>query len=399
MNLADIERMNTSLASVVAQMRRPHQQLADIARALEDSVRPHLDQIRMAADSMHKIREDHAPPVGFLAQHMNISKTLASQIADAMRPVRELSQSMHEAFRPIREMQLAYSRMLEACFKPMQEATLARQQILAEAMRPLRAAAQAQRDALVDVARPFRQATSLRQDVFREIVVPLNERLAAVAATLEHYRPDVRADGDTLILDGVSYTPEDISRIENDFLYRQDGVLGDITAQAVWDKTPPAVRWLIQAILAALIAMILQCMILGMPNKPLPQLQHERKAEVRHLLKQSLGHPPSQSISPFVNTERLLVHIDPSQRTRVVAVLSYPQEVTVIEYRQKKRWAHIEWHDSSGTPQTGWTLGRYLFRMPGYPTTQGTTRDEDQRAGAAPARVAWPPRNDHRHAH
>ena len=145
MNLADIERMNTSLASVVAQMRRPHQQLADIARALEDSVRPHLDQIRMAADSMHKIREDHAPPVGFLAQHMNISKTLASQIADAMRPVRELSQSMHEAFRPIREMQLAYSRMLEACFKPMQEATLARQQILAEAMRPLRAAAQARR--------------------------------------------------------------------------------------------------------------------------------------------------------------------------------------------------------------------------------------------------------------
>ncbi len=363
--------MTSALASAAAQARHNQAQLADAARAIQQSLRPQLSVINKVADTMGRFQRDHAAVIRAVADQMSLNRTLASQIAEATRPMRALSQVVGEVFRPIREMEEARRRMLDACLKPLQDAQRLREQMVAEMCRPLRAMAEARQAMIADAMRPLQEAASLHQKELRDVVRSLQARWASVAGSLRDYRPDVQTQGDALVIDGKQYTPDAIQRIEDELVFGQEGVLAKSPAQVAWEQIPPAARWVIQAILSALIAMILQCMIFGMPERPLAQAQHERKTEVRQLLKDTARRSDPKSICPFINSEYLRVHVAPNRRSKVIDVLSYPQEVTITEYRRKKRWIRIEWQDSVTGTKTGWVLGRYVFRMPGYPATLG----------------------------
>ena len=65
---------------------------------------------------------------------------------------------------------------------------------------------------------------------------------------------------------------------------------------------------------------------------------------------------------PLVNTACLPVYVSPKMNSIVIANLSWPCEVEIISYKNKKRWVLIKWTDSSGETHQGWTLSRYIYR-------------------------------------
>lgn len=360
MNFGNMDHISKAIAAAAAQWRGPEAHLADALRVM-DSLQPQFNAMAAVSEALRGIQHDSAAALRSMVQQIDVGRSLAAQVAEAIRPAHDLSQIMVESMRPIQEMARARETMLEACLRPLQEAARLREQVLEQALQPLRDMQRTHQEMISEALWPIREAAHFRQDLLQDILAPLREDLARLAASLQDYSPDITVDGDTLIVNGETYGPDDISRIEQEYVYGRAGVLVKSPAQLAWERIPPATRWVIQAILSALIGMILQCLFFGVPGKTPAQIVHERKVEVRMLNSQAAP----QDIRPFVNTEVLTVHVAPRRQSAAVARLTYPQQVTILAYRQKKRWILIEWCDSFGNTCSGWVLGRYIFRPHG----------------------------------
>lgn len=360
MTFGNMNHISKAVAAVSAQWHSPAAHLADALRAM-DSLRPQFDAMAAINETLRGIQHDSADALRSMVQQIDFGRSLAAQVAEAIRPAHDLSRIVAESMRPLQEMVRARETMLEACLRPLKEAARLREQVLEQALRPLQEIQRTHQQMVSEALRPIREAAHSRQNLLQDILEPLREDLARLAASLQDYSPDITVDGDTLIVNGETYGPDDISRIEQEYVYGRAGLLVKSPAQLAWERIPPATRWVIQAILSALIGMILQCLFFGVPDKTPAQIVHERKIEVRMLTSQAAP----QDIRPFVNTEILTVHIAPRRQSAAVAQLAYPQQVTVLAYRKKKRWILIEWSDSFGNTQSGWVLGRYIFRPPG----------------------------------
>ena len=367
MTFGDMQKINKAIAAAAAEWRGPEAQLADAVRAMQESLRPQFSAVAAIAESLRSIQQDRAAALRSIVQQVDFGRNLAAQVAEALRPMRNLSKVVAESMRPIQEIAQARQTLLEACLRPPQEAARLRKQVLDQVMRPLQDMQRTQQTMIAEVVRPIREAAFLRQNLLRDILKPLREDLAQLAASLEGYSPNIEVNGETLSIDGQAYGPEDISRIEQEFLYDQAGVLVKSPAQVTWERIPAATRWLVQVILSTLIAIILQCLFFGLPNRPPAQVVHERKSLLRQVKQQVAASQQPAVMPPFVNTERLDVRIRPRRRSKAIAVLSYPKEVSIIRFRRKKRWALIQWQDGSGNTQQGWVMARYLFRAPSTP--------------------------------
>lgn len=324
MSFGDIERLNRSLAEAAEQMKGPGLRMEEAVRAAQVVTWPRMTAMKTISDIMKQSQASHSSIMQSIFKQMNVRTNVAGQIAKLLNVQKQIADVM----KPVRQALSCRQDMISAVMKPLQEAMVFRQNIIAEAIRPLQ------------------------------------DQLASLAESLRECKLDININDGTLTIDGETYGVNEIEQIEIEYLYGETGILAKPNTQVAWEAVPPAIRFVIKAILAALIGMVLQWCIWGSP-KEYRQMRHERKVEVQLIKREMAAQQQYAIVPPFVNAEWLDVHEAPKKKTTVVATLSYPQEVTILRVKKKKRWVLIEWRDKSGTVRQGWTLGRYIFRQPG----------------------------------
>jgi len=190
----------------------------------------------------------------------------------------------------------------------------------------------------------------------------------SIADSLKDFRPAVEVLENALRVEEEQFSQEDINQIVAEYIgdknsdkniFRQDG------RYLHWEKIPKPVRWLIALIIATIFTIYFTAIwkeatknsVLS-PERLARSLIHFRKQEVRQINKKHHGN----TCTPFVNTEDLFVYVTPKRRSQAIAVLSYPCEVKMLRFKNKKRWALIEWQSDCGEICQGWSLARYIYK-------------------------------------
>ena len=220
---------------------------------------------------------------------------------------------------------------------------------------------------IVEALKPsFQAQKSIALEVSR--INSWQNTFRSITDSLKDFRPAAEVLKDALVIEKEQFSQEDINRIAEEYIwdensdkniFRQDG------KHLSWESIPKPVRWLIALVVATVFAIYLTAIwkeatkgtVLD-PEKVARQFIHSRKQEVRQINK----NHQSNTYPTFVNTEYLLVRKSPKRRIRAIAALSYPCEVEILEFKNKKRWVLIEWENEFNEVNRGWVLGRYIYR-------------------------------------
>lgn len=190
----------------------------------------------------------------------------------------------------------------------------------------------------------------------------------SLTASLQDFRPAVEVLKDGLVIESERFSQAQITQIAGEYIWDRTSttnVFQQPDGKKFWELVPKPVRWLICLIIATIFAIYFSAIWKELTKdsalsseRVARRLAHFRKQEVRQISKRQI----TEINPPFVSTECLHVHINPKRKSKIIAVLSYPCEVKILAYKKKKRWIFIEWEDTLGQIQHGWTLGRYIYR-------------------------------------
>lgn len=235
---------------------------------------------------------------------------------------------------------------------------------------PFRDIIEEQREAqkvIIDALRPAFEV----QDSFALELSRMNswqDTLRSITDSLDDFKPEVEVQKDTLIIEDEQFSQEYINQIAEEYIWDENSdknVFREDGKKTSWDSIPKPVRWVINLIVATILASYIMAFWKETtkntalnPERVAKQLIHFRKVEVRQINKSF----QSETAPPFVNTEDLHVYTAPTKKCHAIAILSYPCDIKILKFRNKKRWALIEWTNESGEVQRGWVLGRYVYR-------------------------------------
>ena len=194
------------------------------------------------------------------------------------------------------------------------------------------------------------------------------DTFSSIKDSLKDFQPAVEVLKNALIIEKERFSKEYISQIAEEYIwdensdknvFRQDG------KRLSWENIPKPVRWLIVLILATIFTIYFTAIwkeatkdTALSPERVARRIIHFRKQEVRQINKNNQNN----ICPPFVNTEYLRVYTAPKKRSRTIVVLTYPCEVKILKFKNKKCWALIEWKTESGEIYQGWALARYIYR-------------------------------------
>lgn len=195
------------------------------------------------------------------------------------------------------------------------------------------------------------------QDTFRSIT-----------DSLKDFRPDVEVSRDALVIEKEQFSQEDINQIAEEYIWDENSnknIFKQGDKRLSWESIPKPARWLIVLIIATVFTIYFTAIWKEVtkdsalsPERVARRLVHFRKQEVRQINK----NHQNNICPPFINTEYLLVYTSPKRRSQAIAILSYPHEVKILKFKNKKRWALIEWKNESNEIRQGWSLARYIYR-------------------------------------
>jgi len=341
-----IEARRKAQESMKAAMQ-PSQQIAEVMKQRLNSVE-HLKKLAYPtlpiAEMMEQIKQQQQVYADMVSPLKNIAiPDYASEIRQIMSQL-NFSSSAVEALKQCRQA-FDTTNMFKSIIEGQREA----QRRIVEALKP---SFQVQRSITLELSR-----INSWQDTFRSIT-----------DSLKDFRPAVEVLRDALVIEKDRFSQEDINQIAEEYIwdensekniFKQDG------RHLSWESIPKPIRWLIALIVATVFTIYFVAIwkeatkdtVLS-PERVARRLIHFRKQEVRQINK----NHQSNICPTFVNTEYLLVYTMPKKRSHTIAVLSYPCEVKILKFKNKKCWALIEWADESNEVRQGWVLGRYIYR-------------------------------------
>jgi len=188
------------------------------------------------------------------------------------------------------------------------------------------------------------------------------DTLTSLTENLGDFTPSLAIADDSLDIEGEIFSKEDIEQIIEEYICDKNSDKNIFKQDSKYlSHVSKAVLWLISIVLGFYILAIWKEATMNTalsPETVSKRLVHGCKQEVRQIDKnlQNKIHPP------FVNTEKLHVYTSPTKKCHSITVLSYLDEIEIVKFRHKKRWALIQWEDGSGEEQRGWVLGRYVYR-------------------------------------
>jgi len=212
---------------------------------------------------------------------------------------------------------------------------------------------------IIEALKPtFQVQNSIALELFRN---NWQDALRSIKDSLKDFRPSVEVLRDALVIDKEQFSQEQISQISNDYLLDANSekyVFRKNNKKNFWTSIPKRVVW----VLLVIIILYVQAGWRGLVKSgPLDLERFEklvtsgRKNIVKHFSEWF-------TVRPFVSTEKLKVYLNPKRKSIKIAELEFLQEVKVLKFKKKKRWALIEWEDESGETCQGWALTRYIYR-------------------------------------
>ncbi|MCK5001204.1 MAG: hypothetical protein KAS23_16790 [Anaerohalosphaera sp.] len=185
--------------------------------------------------------------------------------------------------------------------------------------------------------------------------------LKSLTDRLGDFAPTVTTVKDSLVIDTELFSQEQICQIANDYLLDANSdknVFRNNNKKIFWTSIPKCVLWVILILIALYVQAGWRGLVKGGPL----DLDHFEKLVTsgrKHIVKY---YTKWFTVQPFVNTKQLKVYLNPKRKSRKIADLKFLQEVKVLKFTKKKRWALIEWEDESNETHQGWTLARYIYR-------------------------------------
>jgi len=221
----------------------------------------------------------------------------------------------------------------------------------------------------IQIIEALKPSFAMHKRTMLEIAVEAQQNtLKSLTASLQDYKPFIDVLNENLIIESERFAREQIAQIAEDYIWDENSnknIFYQDDKKKYLESIPKPIRWLLKMIVEAIIIFYLTGFLMMAtkdtkyrPEAIFRQLVHKRKNVIKQINK-GLIMDFSQ---PFVNNEYLSVHIRPKRRSMVVATLSYPCEVRIVEFKKKKRWVLIEWEGLNGESHQGWCLGRYIYR-------------------------------------
>lgn len=300
----------------------------------------------------------------------------AKRMQEALAPTLRLQQQMRQILEPYQRMQQQIQRALEPYLQMQKSLRLRINQLTA----PLRAHQEAMKQfqkswlPILDTQRFAQQrlaeqiaASVLPSKRIQEQMTTFASKIAlaksdamaeaarALSERLQDYSPTIEDTGDALVIDGDAYTPADIEQA-----LAHGGVL---SSPSLWASLPKPLQWLLLFVITTVLATVWNWAAYN--QVPFAYRRHQEKAIVRQAKEDSQQHSVAQERLPFVTKDSLSAHANSKLKSRVLDYLPFGTEVTILQFRNKKRWLLVEWHDGEITQQ-GWVLGRHVFRPSKY---------------------------------
>lgn len=354
----------------------------DKKKKIPSSVKAIVDARKKAEESIKASMQPSQQIVEIMKHQLNSVEHLrklaspTSHIAEMMRQIKQQQQVYADMIRPLKNIAIpdyaSEIRQIMSQFKFSNSAVAVLRQFRQafDTTNMFKSIIVEQREAqrrIVEALKPsFQVQRSMALELSR--INSWQYTFKSITNSLKDFRPAVEVLKDVLVIERNRFTQEDINQIAEEYIwdensekniFKQDG------RHLSWESIPKPVRWLIALIVATVFTIYFAAIwkeatknTAISPERVARRLMHFRKQEVRQINKKH----QNETTSPFVNTEYLLVHTVPEKRSQAVEVLSYPCEVKILKFKNKKRWALIEWADGSNEVCHGWVLGRYIYR-------------------------------------
>ena len=288
-----------------------------------------------------------------------IGKAMQQALAPTLRLQQEMGKAMQQALAPTLRLQQEMGKAMQQALAPtlrlQQEMGKAMQQALAPTLQIRQQFAKQ----IATVLLPSKRIQEQMASLVGQIASARNHALVGFAQSLserlQDYNPTIEDMGDAIVIDGDTYSQDDIEHA-----LVQDDV---ITSPSKWESLPKPLQWLLLSILTIILSWIANFVAYG--QVPFAHPRHQQKAIVRQAKVESRQHVLEQEQLPFVTKDDLTTHAGSKRKSRVLGHLPFGTEVSILQYRNKKRWLLVEWQDGA-TTRKGWVLGRYVFRPSKY---------------------------------
>jgi hypothetical protein len=316
------------------------------------------DELRRLSEQMRSMTEPYRQ---MQEQMAALSKAYASPMLEMQKTIQAINQSVFEPYRKMQESVRLISLQISAPLRAYQSAMKSLASTITPILNAHRVAQQNVAKQLADAIAPSlefqKHISNLFSQVARSKNLAFTQAIQTLAEQLQDYNPDVQKTDDGIIIDGETFTQSDIV-----LSIVQQNVLSNSNA---WEALPLKVKWILLQILLPLFLGILgNCVWYQIQQSG---LLHHQKQEIR-AIKQEVKASATNSVSPFVSQDNLAVYAASKRHSRIITYLPFKTEITILEYRKKKRWLLVEWN-VGGQVNRGWVLGRYVFRPSKYRRT------------------------------
>ena len=331
-NMKAAMQPSRQIAEMMRQIKREQQVYDDMIRPLKNIYTSEMRQMMNFSNSAVKVLNQYRQEF----DTANMFKSIIKEQREAFK--------FFDSLKPLRQAFDAAS-----MFKSIIEEQRDVQKRIVEALKPT---FQVQRSIALELSR-----MNSWQDTFK-----------SMTDSLKDFRPAVEVLRDALVIEDEEFSQEDINQIAEEYIWDENNdknIFKQDSKGLSWESIPKPIRWLVALIFVTIFNIYLTAIWKEAtkstalnPERVARQLVHFRKQDVREINK----NHQSDIYSPFVNTENLIVYTVPKKRSQIIAVLSYPREIKLLKFKNKKHWVFIEWTDEANEVYQGWVLGRYIYR-------------------------------------
>ncbi|MHB8898385.1 MAG: hypothetical protein ACYC6Y_06530 [Thermoguttaceae bacterium] len=184
--------------------------------------------------------------------------------------------------------------------------------------------------------------------------------LASLENDLQGFSPAIQVADGSLVIDGQGY---DAEQIRDQYILGDEGLLfcdaDEFTG--LWQRMPLAVRWIVWFLLTFYLAPFYNAATENTPFHP-DKLARQVVESINRLRRQLLTSDSTHHAPCFVKRWETKAYLRPKRKSEVLGRLYLLQGVSILRYRNRKRWVLIEWEPEDGRKYRGWVLGRHICR-------------------------------------